>query len=200
MINLMENSGGQTHLLPTLIGLMFLLSLALVVFHITLSLRDPWRYYDFTKSIEAIPVIGRVYLALLIIGWVGVVYLGSIGILLLMPDGFIWGFDPLFLKRVFAVSFAFISLYLLKVLDSYAIHLVNKEVWEKEQEELTRLHDGLLNHWGKRAETSVFLESEKRGFLEQARKAEHDENSFMYTGLADRCDDYLRRMKGQEKG
>jgi hypothetical protein len=166
-----------------------------VVYHITLCIRDHWKYYDFTKAVEETPFIGRIYFGILIIGWGSLVYMGSVGILLLIPDSLIPGLESISIKRVLAVTFAFLSLYILKVLDTYAINLVNRDVFEEEQEELEKLHNGVLNQWGQNSETNEFLEFKKREYLEQAQSAKHDEYSFMYSGLVDRCDEYLQRLK-----
>jgi hypothetical protein len=184
--------------IPALLGLTYLLCIVLVVYHITICIRDHWKYYDFTKAVEATPFVGRIYFGVLIIGWGSLVYMGAVGILLLIPDSFIPGWESLSIKRVLAVTFAFLSLYILKVLDAYAINLVNRDVFEKEQEELEKLHSELLNNWGQKPETNIFLESKKVEYLEQAQNAKHDEYSFMYSGLVDRCDEYLQRIKMQK--
>ncbi|MBF0444918.1 MAG: hypothetical protein HQL68_04965 [Magnetococcales bacterium] len=181
--------------IPALLGLIYLLCIALVVYHISICIKDHWKYYDFTKAVEGTPFVGRIYFGILIIGWGSLVYMGAVGILLLIPDSFLPGLLSLSLKRVLAVTFAFLSLYILKVLDSYAINLVNRDVFEKEQNELEIIHDGLLYSWGQQPQTLVFLESKKSEYLKQAQNAQHDEYSFMYSGLVDRCDDYLLRTK-----
>jgi hypothetical protein len=193
------NIVGSIYTLPALLGLTYLLCIALVVYHIILSIRDPWNYYDFTKAIESTPFIGRIYFGILVIGWGSLVYMGAVGVLLLIPDSFNPGWDALPVKRVLAITFAFLSLYILKVLDTHAIHQVNRDVWEKEQAELEKLHDGLLNSWGQKSASNVFVESKKMGYLEKAKNAKHDEYSFMYSGLVDRCDAYLHRIKTQKK-
>ncbi|MBF0193439.1 MAG: hypothetical protein HQL71_02730 [Magnetococcales bacterium] len=184
--------------IPAVLGIIYLLCIALVVYHITICIKDHWKYYDFTKAVEDTPFVGRIYFGVLIIGWGSLIYMGAVGILLLIPDSFIPGLESLSIKRVLAVSFAFLSLYILKVLDTYAINLVNKDVFEKEQEELEILHEGLLYSWGEKQETNLFLESKKIAFLEQAKNAIHDEYSFMYSGLVDRCDEYILRVQKQK--
>ncbi|MBF0358481.1 MAG: hypothetical protein HQL70_07715 [Magnetococcales bacterium] len=181
--------------LPALLGLTYLFSIVTVVHHISLGIRDPWGYYDFTKKIETTPFVGRIYFGILIVGWGSLIYLGSVGVLLLIPDSFWFGWDSMAVKRVVAVTFAFISLYVLKVLDGYAVDQVNRDVWENERSELEKLHDGLLFTWGERSKSTNFLESKKRDYLEKARNAKHDEYSFMYSGLVDRCDEYTGRLK-----
>ncbi|MBF0381225.1 MAG: hypothetical protein HQL69_09415 [Magnetococcales bacterium] len=185
----------QISSLPALLGLIYLLCIALVIYHVVLCIKDHWRYYDFTKAIEGTPFIGRIYFGVLIIGWGSLVYMGAVGILLLIPDSYISGWESISIKRVLAVTFAFLSLYILKVLDSYAVNLVNKEVFEKEQQELEVLNAGLINQWGNKTETNGYLAAKKSEFLNKAHDAKHDEYSFMYSGLVDRCDEYSQQLK-----